>query len=326
MLRFEAAVIDVVLSVTRAYRDLIEAEIQVDINRRSLERALAALEGNQLLFETGCMANLDITETEADIAGRELGVVESQIRVDDIRHSLNVLLDFDGSVEVKPTDLLLVDPVDINLDRSRELALEHSTGYRQAVIGVERNEIALMLARNDAKWGLSLNASATYSRTDEEFDAVRAVGDEHYLVALSLSIPIGGDTARNLRRQRLAAELSMREAENALASVAREMDSAVRAAVRTVATGVRRVELARSALQLAEEKLELERGKLMLGMSSNFQLAQYETDLLNAQVGELRARIDYLESVSAHDRTIGTLLETWGIEIGQLPVSERVGE
>lgn len=325
VLRFKAAVMDVVLAVTRAYRALIESEVQVDINRRSLERAQATLEVNRLLVETGRMADLDVTQTAADIASRELGVVESQIRVDDARRDLNVLLDFDGSVQVKPTELLQVKPVAITLPRSRELARLHSTGYQQALIGVRRNEIGLTLARNDARWDLSLNASASYSRTDE-FDDMHAIDDENYLVALSLSIPVGGDAARSMRRQRLAAELSMREAKSALASAEREMDTAVRTAVRAVETGIRRMELARSALQLAEEKLELERGKLTLGMSSNFQLAQYETDLLNAQVGELRARIGYLESVSAHDRTIGTLLETWGIEIGQLPESESVDE
>lgn len=326
ILQFKAAVMNVVEGVSRAYRALIESEVQVQINLRSLERAEATLEVNRLLVETGRMANLDVTQTEADVARRELGVVESQIRVDDARRDLNVLLDLDGSVLVVPTEPLQVEPVAVNLDRSRALARENRIDYLQALIGVRRSEIGLMLARNDARWDLSLDASATYAQTDDGIDDLQTGGEDSYLVALSLSIPISGDESRRIRRQRLAADLSMREAENALASATREMDTAVRNAVRAVDTGIRRMELARAALELAEEKLELEQGKLALGMSSNFQVAQYETDLLNAQLDELRSRIDYLEAVTGHDRTVGTLLETWGIDIGSLPESSGASE
>ena len=107
----------------------------------------------------------------------------------------------------------------------------------------------------------------------------------------------------------------MRQAENWLETAIREMDIAVRNAVRAVDTGMRRMQLAQSALRLAEQKLEVEKGKLNLGLSSNFRLAEFQTDLVNAQVGELRAIIGYLNAVTAHDRTVGILLERWGIDI-----------
>ncbi len=323
VLRFEAAIMDVVVAVTGAYRALIEAELELDINRRSLERAQDTLAVNRLLVQTGRMASRDVTQSEAEIADRELGVVESEIRLDDARRDLNVLLDLEGSVRVRPTEGLDPKPVALDLERSRALAREHSTGYRAAQIGVRRSEIGLALARNGAFWDLSLDARASFAGSGDDpgeaFDHLAGVGGGDYTVALSLSIPVGSDEARRLRRQRLAAELAMREAQNALATSERETDTAVRNAVRAVDSGVRRMEVARDALELAEEKLEIERGKLTLGLSSNFQLAQYETDLLNAQVGELRARIDYMNAVTLHDRTVGTLLDAWGIDVGRLP-------
>ena len=209
------------------------------------------------------------------------------------------------------------------------LAREHGTGYREALIGVRRSEIGLALAcaSDGASWDLSLDASARFPGSGDDpgdaFDHLAGIGGGDYAAALSLSIPLGGDEARRLRRQQLAAELAMREARNALATRERETDTAVRNAVRAVDSGVRRMEVARAALELAEEKLEIERGKLTLGLSSNFQLAQYETDLLNAQVGELRARIGYMNAVTMHDRTVGTLLDTWGIDVGRLPETRK---
>ena len=143
--------------------------------------------------------------------------------------------------------------------------------------------------------------------------------DGDLAVGLSLSIPLGGDEARKRRRELLRAKLAARAARNALASATRELDSLVGDAVRAVETRRRRLDLAQSALGLAETKLETERGKLALGLSSNFRLAAYETDLLDAQVAELRARIDYLDAVIVHERTVGTLLVNRGIAIDRVP-------
>ncbi len=323
VLWFKGVVMDVVAAVTRAYRGLIGAELQVDINRRSLERAQDTLAVNRLLVETGRMASQDVTQTQADIAVRELGVVESELRVDDARRDLNVLLDLDAAVRVLPTTELAARPVAVDVERSGALAREHRIAYRQSLVDLRRSEIGLALARNGMLWDLSLNASAIFAGSDagDALGDVGGFGEGNYAVSLSLSIPFGGDQARRLRRQKLAAELAMQQAENALASATREMDIAVRNAVRAVDTGIRRLELAASALALAEQKLEIESGKLKLGLSSNFRLAEYESDLLNAQVGELRARIDYLDAVTTHDRTVGTLLGTWGIDVARLPAA-----
>lgn len=323
MLRFKAAVMDVVTTVVGAYRALIEAGLQVDINQRSLERAQETLEVNRLLVETGRMARQDITQTQATIADRELGVVESQIRQDDARRALNVLLDLDGAVRVVPSEPLTAEAVTFDLAESRRLARQNHTGYLTALVDLRRSEIGLMLARNASRWDLSLDASARYAGAADQpgasFDALPGAGEGDYRVALSLSIPISGTESRRMRRERLRAELAMQDAQNAVASVSREMDIAVRNAVRNVETGIRRMELARSALELAEQKLEIERGKLRLGLSSNFRLAEFQTDLLNAQVGELKARIDYLNAVAAHDRTVGTVLDRWDIDIAWAP-------
>ena len=330
VLRFKAAVMDVVTAVIRAYRAVIEAELAVEINQRSLERARETLEVNQLLIDTGRMARQDITQAESNIADRELGLVEGQIRLDDARRDLNILLDLDGAVRVVPTESMAVEPKGVVLENSRELAREHHTGYLQAALNLRRNEINLMLARNESLWDLSLSANANFAgRGDDGGDSfddlLRRTDEGDYRVGLSLDIPLSGVESRRIKRRRLSAKLAMRQAENSLASATREMDIAVRNAVRGVDTGIRRLELADAALKLAEEKLAIERGKLQLGLSSNFLLTQYQTDLVNAQVAQLSAKIGYLNALTSHDRTIGTVLNTWDIEIEAQPDAAATG-
>ena len=82
--------------------------------------------------------------------------------------------------------------------------------------------------------------------------------------------------------------------------------------------GVRRIELARRSRELAEETLEIEQSKLAQGLTSTFRLTSVEDDLVRAQNGELDATIAYLNALTALDRTLGTTLRTWGIDIESL--------
>jgi len=72
---------------------------------------------------------------------------------------------------------------------------------------------------------------------------------------------------------------------------------------------------ARQARELAEKKYEVESDKYKAGRSTNFQLVAYQTDLVNAQQSEVSNLIDYLNSLTTLDSSLGTTLRTWNIEI-----------
>ena len=79
--------------------------------------------------------------------------------------------------------------------------------------------------------------------------------------------------------------------------------------------GFHRIELARRARELAEQQLEVERSKLAQGLTSAYQLTSVENDVVQAQNGELDAVVSYLDALMSLDRTLGTTLQTWGIEV-----------
>lgn len=86
--------------------------------------------------------------------------------------------------------------------------------------------------------------------------------------------------------------------------------------------GLTHMDLARQAPTLAEEELRIERGKLRPGLTSRYRLASFQTDLVNAQLGEFDVPIGYLNAVAALGRAAGTVPGTWNIGIG-LPGEER---
>ena len=320
VLGFEAAIMDVVTTVIYGYRALIEAERRMAIDQGALDRTRAMLTVNRALIDTGRMADTAIAETEAEVARRDLALIRSRDRRDNAIRDLNVMLNLDGGSRVIPTESATLDQVPRPPELEVALALARSghTGYRRALLDVERAAIGVTLADNDLLWDVSLIA-------DVERHQGRARGDpgaalvrdltRPFTIGVALSIPVGDADAKARRRARLAARTAARQAEHALASTVREMETDVQNGVRAVRVGRREVELAERALELAAAKLEVEQQKLRLGRSTNFRVTQFQADFVQAQVSEVNARIGYLNALAALDRTVGATLDTWDIDV-----------
>ena len=104
VLAFREAIAGVVTSTIRAWRDLVRARRQLEIGESSLERARKQREINRTLIEAGQMAAREILQSEANIADRELALVQSRNRVTASNFGLIDILDIDGATEVRPLE------------------------------------------------------------------------------------------------------------------------------------------------------------------------------------------------------------------------------
>ena len=89
----------------------------------------------------------------------------------------------------------------------------------------------------------------------------------------------------------------------------------MRSAVRNVEVLSGQIELARRRRELAEQKFSIEKDKLNRGLSTNFRVSTFEDDLVGAQNSEVDTSIAYLNALSLLDRTLGTVLETWRVDV-----------
>ena len=70
----------------------------------------------------------------------------------------------------------------------------------------------------------------------------------------------------------------------------------------SVESTLKRLDASRAALALSEKRLENEQSKFEVGMSTNFFVVQAQRDLLDAQIAELRAALDYQKALVAFER------------------------
>ena len=307
VLAFRDTVAATIASVIQAYQRVVRDHRAIAISREALARARKQRDINRSLIQAGRMAERDIIQSEAEIANRELSLVERENGLNSANASLLSILDVDGVSRVDPVDeTLAVETLHLDPERSLETAFANRTDYLRAQLDREIATIDLDRARNDQLWDLRLTANVSRGGRDgRDFGA-----------ALGLSIPLGEETSRKLAL--MQAKHGLRDAEVALVELRQSIRSDVRQAVHDVEVGLRRIELARRARELAEEQLEVERSKLTQGLTSAYQLTSVEDGLVRAQNGELDAVVSYFNAVISLDRTLGTTLQSWGIEVEEV--------
>jgi len=89
----------------------------------------------------------------------------------------------------------------------------------------------------------------------------------------------------------------------------------VREAVRQISTDIKRVHAARISRKLAEEKLIAEEKKFEVGLSTSFQVLEFQTDLAEEQTRELKAIIDYNKSHINIRKVIASTLDEYNIRL-----------
>ncbi len=306
---FRSRVASVVTSVIDAFRSAIRAERALAISRASLERARNQLETNRALVDAGRLAAREILQTEAEVANREISLIESENGFDAAIGSLIDALDIDEDTPLQLSDDLEFDPVRPALKESLDTAFARRTDYLEARLGLESALIDLGVAKNDRLWDLSLAAETSGGGGGH---------DTENQVGLTLSIPL---LDRAPRLALLQANNDVRRAEMSLAESRQAIRIEVRQRIQDADVGLRRIDLARRSRELAEEKLAFEQRKLSQGLTSTYRLTQAEDDLVRAQNGELDAILGYLNALTSLDTSLGTTLDRWGIEVERLGAS-----
>ncbi|MEW5902637.1 MAG: TolC family protein, partial [Acidobacteriota bacterium] len=143
---------------------------------------------------------------------------------------------------------------------------------------------------------------------------------KNWSLGLTLSLPLNNILSRAFYAQ---ARLNQEQAALQLQNQEQQAFLEIKTAVRAVQTNYERIEAYRAARELAQKKLEAEQEKFSVGLSTNYFVLQYQRDLANAQIMELRAVVDYNISLAELDRVQGTGRDTQNINVEGYIQGER---
>jgi outer membrane protein TolC len=216
---------------------------------------------------------------------------------------------------VRPSDPLPLTEVSLNMEREVAEAEEHRPDLKQARTVLRSKEIELSARENLRRWGLNFEGQyglggvsgifqdRNYSGA---FDNLQNDNQEDWTLSLLLSVPIGNRLAI---ANYVDAEHALNQAQFELQRRQQDARFEVRKAVRTVLTNQKRVHATKVNVRLQTEKLEAEQKKFENGMSTSFQVLEFQNDLTAARTRENLAIVDYNKSQVELERAKGTLLQ-----------------
>lgn len=309
-LALKATVSDAVTSIVLAYRTLIQSQAQVSLAEASLARTNDLLATNRALIQAGRMAAADIVQAESGLANQQVALLQAQQQQASAQVALLRLLAVDQHTNIVAGDAIAVEHVDIDLDRVIALALNNRMDVLAQRKAVDQSRLALMLAKNDRLWDVSVFASLE-NRREIGPSSSADLGDSR-MAGVQVAIPLGDFSARQAV---IRSDTALRTSELRLEDLQQGVEAQVRDTVQAVESTWRQLEAARRARALSAQALEIAREKLKAGRASNFEVLSMQADLRAADIQDLTASVAYLNALTLLDQQLGSTLDTWRIAL-----------
>ena len=216
-----------------------------------------------------------------------------------------------------PSDPLEIDNVDWSIDDV--LAKSHKINRQIATVVLEKKiaDVDVDVAHDATLPQIDLNLSGALVGTGDTasgaFSAVGGSGGFGYQVmaGLSMSFELSGaakaaHSAAVAKRHRLDVDR---------VDLERQIDAEVVSSVKVLMSGRTRVALSDKAITIAEDNLKAERANFLAQRSTNFQVMQRQTQVIDAQLRRGRAVADYHVAVAQLQYLSGTLLDAYRIHV-----------
>ena len=336
---FSQKVIGVISETENVYWDLVFSREDLKVQLKSVQRARDLERRVKAQVEVGTMAPLEILQAQSEVASREEFVIQARKLILDNQDKLKNILNIPfGSTE----GMKEIDPLDepkffaetpISLEESIKIALEKRPDYMARQKELDNRNIQVKFNENQLYPSLDLVASfglngisgdaqpvgfptpstnpfgGNYGRsTDRTFS-----GDySAWSGGLVFKYPLGNRAAKS---RLTAAKLEVAKLLMDIKDLEKTIVLEVREALREIVTNKKRVQAAQVARKLAEEKLSAEEKKFEVGLSTSFNVLEFQTDLAQEQSKELKAVIDFNKSKIKFRKVLATTLDEYNVKM-----------
>ena len=158
---FEQQVTAVILAVEEAYWNLAENIAQLEVAIESEALAVQLHEQNKIRVEVGTLAPLELVQSEAGVADREVEIIRARARVGDSADVLRQLLNIERSEEfwampINPTSDPFSEFFEVDVDAAIETALAERPELRSGYLDLSNRELDVRYFRNQQRPRLDL--------------------------------------------------------------------------------------------------------------------------------------------------------------------------
>jgi outer membrane protein TolC len=334
---FQLEIMNDISKAVDAYWDLVFQIENLNVQKESQTLAKDFYQIEKARVEVGIKAPLDLAQAEAEVASREEAVITAESTLRDAEDSLKLLMNVPQNSElwnyrIVPVDKPSMEEKTVTMEEFGRRALEKRPEIRSAKYGLETDEIRFHYSKNQLLPALNFSAGYGLAGLGGTFleregiggpivstipggyaDALRQVFSADYRswsLGVDLVIPIRNRAAE---AQHVTDRLNLQRDTDSLKNLEASILQEVRLAVRNIETDTKRARVARITRELQEKKLDAQQKKYEHGLSTTYEVLQFQTDLTRSRSEEIRAITDLNRALATLERAAGTLLETYGI-------------
>jgi len=295
---------NVMAQVEQAYWELVFTRENLKVTKASLRAAEELLASNRAKVKAGVMAEVEVLQAQAGVASRVEQILIAQKAVQDQEDQLRRLLSHSESNLIQNTPIVPMEkPLQqlepIAVDSAIEGALEHRPDVLQAKKNLESSGVEVRYAKNQLLPDLSFQGGVGLSglgnNPGDSWDRLGSTNFYNMGGGLVFSYPLGNRSAQSQYQRRV---LETQQNEYLLQRVRQQSILDVKEAVRRIQTSYKRIQTNQVARQLSEKQLKAEQERLNLGLSTTRLVLDFQSDLRIAWGRELRAILDYNQSLS----------------------------
>lgn len=316
--QYRRTLIDTVTEVERAYWDLVQAQLNLKIFQRLLDRGIETRDvlKSRLAFD---VKPAEYSDAVAQVESRRANVIRATNALRERSDRLKVLINdpeltVTGDAILEPVDDTIDQPISVSLYDSMSTALANRPEIEQAILSIDDASIRQTVADNARLPLLDLSFNARFRGLDGDTgDAYEDVGSARFvnlLLGLLFEQPVGNRAAEAQYRlsqlERMQATVGYRQTVQVVALE-------VRTALRNLDTNYRLIEQTRVARLAAAENLRTlqVQEQTIQSLTPDFldlKLRRQEA-LSAAELGEAQALADYSTAIAELHRATGTALE-----------------
>jgi len=318
---FKKSVIDIITEAENTYWDLVFSIEDLKVKKKSLERARDLEKQVKAQVEVGTMAPLEVLQAKSEVASRDQLLLSAQDIImdneDNLKNILNYPFDSErGQNRIRPSDPPHFDPgTEGTLDETLQIALNNRPDLLVKKKELENRNIEVKYNKNQTYPTLDLVGSLGLNGISGEAINITsgtvqgqsqygggygsALGDQLsgdyrlWEFGLNFSYPLGNRAAKS---KLVAKKLEVAQLLLDIKDLEKTIAVEVREAYRQIKTDIKRVHATRLTRKLAEEKLKAEEKKFKVGLSTSFNVLEFQEDLAEEQSNEIKAIIDYKKS------------------------------
>lgn len=302
---------EVYVAVTGAWFDAVLARKQVGLAQQALARVSQVREVNQSLRQAGRLAQVELLQSDADVAQAELALEQAQ---NVALAAVSGLLQGLGPefAACRPADVVLPEALPAREAQADAGAVDDAAALDAALAEALAQRADLQMARAlvalarlgaaqvedqgraalDLAWRLQSSTSAGAASAAER------------AVSLTWQLPLDRSALRLAQTQ---AQLALRRAELALQDLERQVRRDVADARREAGFARRQWQLATRTVDLNRRKLDAETERFRAGKTSGFQLSAAQDALRDAESAQAQAALAAQRADLALERALGRI-------------------